>query len=573
MKTLKRLLSPIKELPGRYAFFIVTSAYFWVMRPINALLVSKAIKWMEIKDFHYFKTYLFIFLWFIVVNYASNYFIRTSRKITVRLFAKNVYNHYLEKYIKSDNNKIEWLGTGQSNSIIQKWVDSQRSIVNDTLLWGWVRFITNILMIFTIITISLWRWILLMVVIVFIIMVLFAWFGNKRLDKIRKNRREIFIQTDRSIVRLIMSKFEILQNSKIAKELHMISEYFSNIIYWDKKESKWFIIASDLPRALIDFVKFWLIFWYGLQIFRWHSSFAEFTLIWMLMNQITWVLFEANDMMLNYYDQITYVHKLRNTFDEMPKLKWYEEGKEFRYIWWDIRLDKITFSYGNKNIFQKFNLEILWGKKTAFVWESWSGKTTLLKMVSGYVHPDSWSIIVDGQKLSEVALKSYYQKIWYLTQDPNVFDWSIIDNLLYGTKKKPTKAQIDNAIKSAKCDFIYTFKDKLQTQIGEKWVKLSWGQKQRLAIAKLFLKDPKIIFLDEPTSSLDSFSEEDISKAFNNLFIWRTVIVVAHRLQTVKQADIIHVMKNWKIIESGNHQQLLTKKGIYYKMIELQSGF
>ncbi len=276
----------------------------------------------------------------------------------------------------------------------------------------------------------------------------------------------------------------------------------------------------------------------------------------------------------NYFWQIVFVEKLRKTFDDIPKLRWYEEGKGFKLHEGQIVLDKVCFNYGDKNVLQNFSLHIQWGKKTAFVGESGSGKTTLLKLISWYVHPDKGNIIVDDQILSTVALKEYYKHIGYLTQDPNVFDGTIRDNLLYGTTSKPTKKQIDEAIKLSRCEFIKTFKDGLQTQIGEKWIRLSWGQKQRLAIAKLFLKNPKIIFLDEPTSSLDSFSEEDIAHAFTDLFKWRTVIVVAHRLQTVKQADIIHVLnKGGKIVESGTHQELLEKKWIYYRMIELQSGF
>ena len=573
MKTLKRLLGPIREYPRHYTIFILSSIYLGIVRPINARLVSKSVKGIELKDFGYFKIYVFIFLGLILFNYAINYFMRTSRKITGRLLQKSLYDHYLNLYLKSDNNKIEALWTGQSNSILIRGCDNRRSIVNDVLL-GWrVRFATNIIAIFSIIIMSL-GWITLgIVILVFIVMIIISRFGNRRLHYTRQMRREEWIQTDRSMIRLIMSKFEILQNNKIAKELKSMGNFFSNIIFRDIRESRWFIFASDLPRFLLDIAKFWFIFWYGVQIFAWHASFAEFTLIWMLMNQITGVLFDLNDMMLNYYDQISYVEKLRSTFDEMPKLRWYEEGNSFIYKTGNISIDQIHFWYGNKDIFNDFSLEIIWGKKTAFVGESWSGKTTLLKIISWYVHPDKWYIQVDQQKLSDTALKSYYQNIWYLTQDPNVFDGSIMDNLLYGTKSKPTKKQIDSAIKSAKCEFIYSFKEGFNTQIGEKGVRLSGGQKQRIAIAKLFLKDPRIIFLDEPTSALDSFSEEEIAQAFNNLFVGRTVIVVAHRLQTVKQSDIIHVLKEGKIIESGNHQQLLKKKWTYYKMIELQSGF
>lgn len=574
MKTFKKLLEPIRHLKRRYAFYMTSSIYFWIIWPLYALVVSKIIKSIELKDFNYFKIYVFVFLWLLILNYSLNYFFRTSRKVTTRILQKTLYEKYLSKYLKADNNKIESLWTWQSNSILQKWCDNRRRIVMDVFSNWFVRILINIITIFTIIISNLW-WIVFFIVFgVFIIMMFIAWIGNQRMRHIRNWRREIFIQTDRTIVRLIMSKFDILQNNKIIKELKVISQSFKDLIWRDIKESRWFIIASDTPRALLDFMKLWLIARYGYQIFQWNANFAEFTLIWMLMNQMTWVIFETNDLTLSYFEQISFVQKLRTTFDEIPKLKWYEDGNTFKFNNWNILIDNISLSYWDKNIFSKFSLEIQWWKKTALVGESGSGKTTLIKMLSWYIHPDKWYITVDGQRLSETALKTYYKSIWYLTQDPNVFDGSIIDNLLYGTKEKPTKKQIDNAIKSSKCEFIYGFKDGIQTQIWEKWVRLSWGQKQRLAIAKLFLKDPKIIFLDEPTSSLDSFSEEEIAQAFDNLFKWRTVIVAAHRLQTVKQADIIHVFKTWwKIIESWTHSQLLNKKWTYYKMIELQSGF
>ena len=128
-------------------------------------------------------------------------------------------------------------------------------------------------------------------------------------------------------------------------------------------------------------------------------------------------------------------------------------------------------------------------------------------------------------------------------------------------------------IKQAKCEFIYELENWLQTEIWEKWIRLSWWQRQRLAIAKIFLKDPQIIILDEPTSALDSFSEEQITKAMHNLFKNRTVIIIAHRLQTVKNADKILVLENWKVVEEGNHSELVKLKWIYKKMLDLQSGF
>jgi ABC-type multidrug transport system fused ATPase/permease subunit len=574
MKTLRKLLDPIKYFKRHYFWYIVSAWWYGAFRPTMWLILSKIIKGMEIKDFALFKTYMILFLALTAINYIVNYFFRTSRRITTRLFQDKIYNTYLSKYLKADNNKIETLWTGQSNSILQKWCDSRKDILHSTLISSIMSNIIKIATVLIIVIMNLWRTMFVIIILLFIIIIFFARRGNKRMKPIRDSRREVYIQTDRFIIKVIMSKFEILQNNKIIKELKKARNFFYELIWRDIKESKWFILASDFPRALLDFAKGGILFRYGIQIFNGNWGIAEFALIWTILNQITWTLFELNDIMLNYFWQIPFVEKLRKTFDDIPKLRWYEEGKIFKLHEGQIILDKVYFNYGDKNVLQNFSLHIQWGKKTAFVGESGSGKTTLLKLISWYVHPDKGNIIVDDQILSTVALKEYYKHIWYLTQDPNVFDGTIRDNLLYGTVKKPTKKQIDEAIKLSRCEFIKTFKDGLQTQIGEKWIRLSWGQKQRLAIAKLFLKNPKIIFLDEPTSSLDSFSEEDIAHAFTDLFKWRTVIVVAHRLQTVKQADIIHVLnKGGKIVESGTHQELLEKKWIYYRMIELQSGF
>ena len=244
-----------------------------------------------------------------------------------------------------------------------------------------------------------------------------------------------------------------------------------------------------------------------------------------------------------------------------------------------------------------------------------------MKLIAWYLHPLSGDILVDGQALptpqnchsechpelakepgwvtsselidsstslqlvsewQHISLQSYYPHIWYLTQEPSVFDGTVWENLTYGISQEKEEGQvtdkelqqkIDRIIKLARCEFIYEFKDWLQTEIGEKGVRLSWGQRQRLAIAKIMLKDPEIILLDEPTSALDSENEEMVTQALNELFKGKTVIVIAHRLQTVKHADQILYIDGGQIIESWTHSQLLAMQGHYYKMVELQSWF
>jgi ATP-binding cassette subfamily B protein AbcA/BmrA len=197
-----------------------------------------------------------------------------------------------------------------------------------------------------------------------------------------------------------------------------------------------------------------------------------------------------------------------------------------------------------------------------------------MKLIAGYLHPVRGSISVLGNMLSETALKTYYPHIGYLTQDPSVFDATIRENLISAlpslqrgvpegrgdfvsakTEQNPqplrdssfakelTEQKLISALRLAHCDFVFDLEHGLDTEIGERGVRLSGGQKQRLAIAKIFLKDPEIILLDEPTSALDSFSEEAITIALDELFKNRTVIIVAHRLQTVRKADDIIVIE------------------------------
>jgi ABC-type multidrug transport system fused ATPase/permease subunit len=267
------------------------------------------------------------------------------------------------------------------------------------------------------------------------------------------------------------------------------------------------------------------------------------------------------------------IEKLWDFFDNNSEIRWLETGRDFVYKTGNIELKNIKFSYWDNTVFDDFSLKIKWNKITAFVGESGWWKTTLMKLISWFIEPSSWEIIIDDQKLSEINFMSYYKDIWYLTQDPSVFDGTILENLTYWSKEKITEKRLKEVIKKSKCEFIFDFKKWLDTEIWERWVRLSWWQKQRLAIAKIFLKNPKIIFLDEPTSALDSKSEKLLHESFEELFKWRTVIIIAHRLQTVKSADNIFVFEAGKIVENWTHNSLIRKWWYYKEMLDLQSGF
>ncbi len=487
-------------------------------------------------------------------------------------FRNVLYKKYINYYIFLDNNESEKIGTGKMIAMIDKWLHSWVSLLEKSL----VEVLSNILfIIFSFIFIGFINiYYFFIIFILFITVFIITILLQTKAKKYRILRRDSNIGITKKFVNILMSKFEILQNWKSNKEILYISEQLDDNIYYNSKVMNYNIVGDLLMKVLIDGSKVWIILMFGIWLLNTTINFWEFVSLMSIIYILDQIFTKSINTFIDFTKIIVDVEKLWDFFDNTPQIKWYEEWNKFSHKKWEIDIEKLNFWYGeNKNIFTDFSLNIAWEKILALVWDSGSGKSTLAKMVAGYMRPDSWDIIVDNQKLSETSLKSYYKDVWYLTQDPSVFDGSILENLTYALEEKISDVKIKEIITQAKCEFIYDLPNWLETEIWERWVKLSGGQKQRLAIAKIFLKDPKIIILDEPTSALDSFSEEQITKAMQNLFENRTVIVIAHRLQTVKHAHRILVLENGKILEDGNHESLIKKDWKYAKMLELQSGF
>lgn len=252
------------------------------------------------------------------------------------------------------------------------------------------------------------------------------------------------------------------------------------------------------------------------------------------------------------------------------------DGKNtYKYEMWNIEVNDINFSYKEwKNIFKSFSVKIIWWKTTALVWHSWSWKSTLIKLLLRLYDVSSGEIFYDWQSLPSLKKETLYEQIAYLTQEPAIFDGTIRDNLSYAFSKNElmTDSAIWSALeKAAISSFVKELPLWLDTQLGEKWVKLSWGEKQRLAIARVLLKDPRILILDEPTSALDSISENIITHSLQELMQNRTVIIIAHRLQTVMHADNIIVLHDGNIVQQGKHMDLIKEDGIYKTLVDLQS--
>ena len=240
----------------------------------------------------------------------------------------------------------------------------------------------------------------------------------------------------------------------------------------------------------------------------------------------------------------------------------------------DLSFENVTFSYstesGAATIIDNLSLKINAGRTLALVGPSGGGKSTLCNLIPRFYNVDEGRITLDGTDIRDITLNSLRRNIGIVSQTVFLFDGTIRENIAYGAGDVSDEEVISAAKKANIHDYIVTLKDGYDTHVGERGVKLSGGQRQRVAIARVFLKNPKLLILDEATSALDNATEMQIQASLEELSKGRTVIVVAHRLSTVKNADEIVVLDKNGIIERGNHLELIERGGEYKKLYEYQ---
>lgn len=236
-----------------------------------------------------------------------------------------------------------------------------------------------------------------------------------------------------------------------------------------------------------------------------------------------------------------------------------------------ISIDNISFKYEDDLVLKNFQLTVPKGKSVALVGQSGSGKSTIANLVTRFYDVNQGSISIDGDNIKDLTKHSLRNLMGIVTQDSILFNDTIKNNVLLG-KEDATNDEVIDALKIANAwEFVKELPHGIDTNIGDSGNKLSGGQKQRLSIARAVLKNPPIMILDEATSALDTESERLVQDALENMMKNRTSIVIAHRLSTIQNADLIVVMQKGEIVEQGTHTELLAKKGVYKKLVEMQS--
>ena len=339
------------------------------------------------------------------------------------------------------------------------------------------------------------------------------------------------------------------------------------------KQAKWSAAVTPFLNMIMLFIIVVIIGYGGMQLANGELSPGTFiaflTLIFYIMNPLS-----------NFGLFFSQLQKTKGATERISQLLAEEEenlsaGKQLAPAYKGIELRNLSFSYSTHEHsafgLEDMNLNLQKGSTYALVGPSGSGKTTLLALLERFYQPTGGNIFIDGERIEDFSLHSWRSQIGYVSQEHTLISGTVRENLMFGLKQHLSEEKIIDACKMANAwEFINDLPNGLDTYIGEKGLNLSGGQRQRIAIARMFLKDPEIILLDEATSSLDSQSEEKVQSAMRKVIEGRTAIVVAHRLSTIIDSEHIIFIEGGRITGQGRHEELQQTHELYKQFCELQ---
>lgn len=497
-------------------------------------------------------------------SFAQTYLISLISFKVVTELRNRVYEH-LQRLSLSFYKKRQ---TGEIISRVINDVDQLQNALTTTT----VNFLTNCLVLIGVFGLIFYiHWQLSLFVLIVIPIIAFA--TNKFGQRIRKFSSSIQtrIANISSILQETIVGVEVVKSfGAESREIERFREENARTLQLSIKRTR-FIAALAPSMEILTLIGLAGILWYGgREVIRGALSTGELITflgyIALAVNPLTYI-----SQTLGVYQQaMASAERVFELMDTEPEIKESPQAVEIPYLKGYVQFKNVHFGYDGESVLENINLEVKPGKRLALVGPSGVGKTSLISLIPRFYDPTSGLITVDGYDIRKVKLASLRKEISIVSQETILFNGSIRNNIAYG-KVEASDEEIITAAKQANAhNFVIGQRNGYDTQVGERGVKLSGGERQRIAIARAIIRDPRILILDEATSSLDTESEILVQQALERLMRGRTTFVIAHRLSTIQGADIIIVLNEKKIEEIGSHKELLVKDGLYARLYKKQ---
>lgn len=396
-------------------------------------------------------------------------------------------------------------------------------------------------------------------------------FFNKKMTKVNTTIYENLGEFNAGIEASVSG---IRVTQAFANEEHEVTRFAGlNELYRQSKLAfyKTMAVSSSYNYLMIRLINLFALLFGSYYTIRGDITNGNFVGFILLSNVFARPIEKINTMIESYPKGFAGFKRFVEEIDKEPSIQDSDTAVDLKPVTGNIEYRDVSFSYSDgTQVFDNLSLDIKLGETVAFVGPSGAGKTTLCHLLPRFYDIDSGDILIDGQNIQDVTLKSLREQIGLVQQDVFLFPGTIKENILYG-KLDATEEDVLEAVKLAHLEQVIDgLPDGLDTVIGERGVRLSGGQKQRVAIARMFLKNPPILILDEATSALDTETEQVIQESLGALAKGRTTLIIAHRLATIKDATRIVVVDTTGIVESGSHEELMQKQGAYKKLYDAQ---
>ena len=519
---------------------------------LNAIGVLMIILWIKIASFIVYRLYDFwaIALEMNIQEWINNFFLQKLQYHSYKFFSENMSWSLISKFRKGV-------------SAFEK--------LSDIFSWQILPFITNVTIILIIIGVQN-IWISIWIFIVILIFTRLQYVLYKYIHPYQEKANALDSEQGGLLSDLIINNHTIKLFASEKKEERKYAklnydtaharkiQYHKSIWIWGSSAAIWIILEIGIMYFAI---RMW---WNGT------ISLGMIVLLQTYILRLIDFLWGIGQTLRHTFIAISEASEILQIIDTPHEIQ-DKSSKKLKLQHGAISFSNVNFSYGENQIFHDLNFHIKPGERVALVGESGSGKTTITKLLFRLYDIQKGEILIDDQNIAEVTQESLRSSMSMIPQDPILFHRSIRENIAYG-KPNASDEEIIAAAKMARChEFISHLKDGYETLVGERGIKLSWGERQRVAIARAILENKQIIVMDEATSALDSESEFLIQEAIEELMQNKTLLIIAHRLSTIMKMDKIIVMDQGKIAEKGSHKELLAKdNGIYKKLRNIQSG-